>query len=85
MSKIIIGGAGGAPSENVIKSICQEPEEVVGVGSEPYDLILMLEKRAIKRNCFMSLKRSGRILSISKMILRYGRYLKLEMIFQIWE
>lgn len=45
MSKIIIGGAGGAPSENVIKSICQEPEEVVGVGSEPYDLMLSAAKR----------------------------------------
>ena len=45
VSKIIIGGAGGAPSENVIKSICQEPEEVVGVGSEPYDLMLSAAKR----------------------------------------
>ncbi len=42
MSKIIIAGAGGAPSENVIKSIfeCDKNEEVVGIGSEATDLML---------------------------------------------
>ena len=95
MSKIIIGGAGGAPSENVIKSICQEPEEVVGVGSEPYDLMLSAAKRkyqipyageeGYKEKLFHVFEKERPDLSISKMILRYGRYLKLEMIFQIWE
>ncbi|HWR45845.1 carboxylate--amine ligase [Sporomusa sp.] len=42
MAKIIIAGAGGAPSENVIKSIiqCDKGEEIVGIGSEPADLML---------------------------------------------
>jgi hypothetical protein len=40
MSKILIAGAGGAPSEGVIKSLLQEGEEVIGMGSEPTDLIL---------------------------------------------
>ena len=41
MSKILIGGAGGAPTENVIKSIIDE-EEIVGIGSEPYDMMLSM-------------------------------------------
>ncbi|MDY4721982.1 MAG: hypothetical protein SO297_08595 [Clostridium paraputrificum] len=42
MSKIIIAGAGGAPSENVIKSILKgdAKEEIIGIGSEPTDLML---------------------------------------------
>lgn len=40
MSKILIAGAGGAPSEGVIKSLLQAGEEVIGMGSEPTDLIL---------------------------------------------
>lgn len=42
MSKILIGGAGGAPSENVIRSLLEDSkkEEVIGMGSEPSDLIL---------------------------------------------
>lgn len=41
MSKILIAGAGGAPSEGVIYSLKQNPNnEVVGMGSEPTDLIL---------------------------------------------
>ena len=42
MSKIIIAGAGGAPSEGVIKSLlqCEKKEEVIGMGSEPTDLKL---------------------------------------------
>src|SRR6056300_348796 len=41
MAKIIIAGAGGAPSEGVIFSLLKNPKnEVVGMGSEPTDLIL---------------------------------------------
>ena len=42
MSKILIGGAGGAPSEGVIRSLLlsQEHEEIIGMGSEPSDLAL---------------------------------------------
>lgn len=46
MSKILIAGAGGSPSENVIKSILESKikEEVIGMGSEPFDLVLSLAK-----------------------------------------
>lgn len=42
MSKILIAGAGGAPSENVIKSLleCNRNETIIGMGSEPSDLML---------------------------------------------
>lgn len=42
MAKILIGGAGGVPSENVIKSLleCEKKETIIGMGSEPGDLIL---------------------------------------------
>ncbi len=42
MSKILIAGAGGTPSENVIKSLleCEKNETIIGMGSEPSDLIL---------------------------------------------
>lgn len=42
MAKIIIAGAGGAPSEGVIDSLLlsKKTEEVIGMGSEPSDLIL---------------------------------------------
>lgn len=41
MSKILIAGAGGAPSEGVIFSLLKNPNNyVVGMGSEPTDLIL---------------------------------------------
>jgi carbamoyl-phosphate synthase large subunit len=42
MKKIIIAGAGGAPSEGVIKSLLKSkrPEEIIGMGSEPTDLAL---------------------------------------------
>ncbi|MGI2209569.1 hypothetical protein ACROAD_15105 [Shewanella baltica] len=41
MSKIIIGGAGGAPSEGVIKSLLKcEGDIIYGMGSEPTDLVL---------------------------------------------
>jgi hypothetical protein len=40
--KILIAGAGGAPSEGVINSLlrCPKNEEVIGMGSEPSDLVL---------------------------------------------
>lgn len=40
MAKILVGGAGGAPSEGVICSLMQsdDREEVIGMGSEPFDL-----------------------------------------------
>lgn len=42
MSKILIAGAGGAPSEGVIKSLIQgsKKETIIGMGSEPTDLVL---------------------------------------------
>ena len=45
--KILIAGAGGAPSEGVINSLllCSKKDEIIGVGSEPTDLILSNAKR----------------------------------------
>lgn len=41
MKKILIAGAGGAPSEGVIYSLLKNPSNyIVGMGSEPADLIL---------------------------------------------
>ena len=42
MRKILIGGAGGAPSEGVIRSLLEvaQNEIIMGMGSEPSDLIL---------------------------------------------
>jgi len=42
MSKILLAGAGGAPTENVIRSLkkCNRNEEIIGMGSEPSDLVL---------------------------------------------
>lgn len=42
MAKILIGGAGGAPSEGVINSLLlsAEKEEIIGMGSAPSDLAL---------------------------------------------
>lgn len=47
MSKILIGGAGGAPSEGVIQSLLLSPEkeEIIGMGSVPTDLVLSNAKR----------------------------------------
>ena len=41
-AKVLIGGAGGAPSEGVINSLLRSPrgETLVGIGSEPTDLLL---------------------------------------------
>jgi carbamoyl-phosphate synthase large subunit len=40
--KILIAGCGGAPSEGVVNSLlkCDKGDEVIGMGSEPTDLIL---------------------------------------------
>lgn len=42
MAKILVGGAGGAPSEGVIRSLLMGPEkeEVIGMGAIPSDLVL---------------------------------------------
>ncbi len=46
MAKILIAGAGGAPSEGVIYSLLQNPNnKVIGMGSEPSDLILSLAQK----------------------------------------
>ncbi|MGB8454196.1 MAG: hypothetical protein WCD89_17930 [Anaerocolumna sp.] len=42
MAKILIAGAGGAPTENVVRSWREgkRKEEIVGMGSEPMDLMM---------------------------------------------
>lgn len=47
MKKILIAGAGGAPSEGVIRSLQQgcADDEVIGMGSEPFDLVLSAAHR----------------------------------------
>jgi len=47
LNKILIGGAGGAPSEGVIKSLLlsKEQEEVIGMGSIITDLVLSSAKK----------------------------------------
>ena len=47
MVKILIAGAGGAPSEGVINSLLlsKKKEEIIGMGSEPSDLVLSNAKR----------------------------------------
>ncbi len=47
MKKILIAGAGGAPSEGVINSLlmCEKVDEIIGMGSEPSDLALSNAKR----------------------------------------
>jgi hypothetical protein len=49
MSKILIGGAGGAPSEGVIKSLLtgHKSETIIGMGSEPTDLVLSAANKKI--------------------------------------
>jgi hypothetical protein len=38
--KVVVGGAGGAPSEGVIYSLMQIPDcEVIGIGADPIDLM----------------------------------------------
>ena len=45
--KILIAGCGGAPSEGVVNSLlsCEKRDEVIGMGSEPTDLIMSKAKR----------------------------------------
>lgn len=45
--KVLIAGAGGAPSEGVIDSLLKDPkgDEIIGMGSEPTDLALSKAKR----------------------------------------
>jgi hypothetical protein len=47
LKSILIGGAGGAPSEGVIRSLLKSSkgEEIIGMGSEPTDLVLSAAKR----------------------------------------
>ncbi len=47
MSKILVGGAGGAPSEGVINSLLlsEKKEEIIGMGSIPSDLAMSAAKR----------------------------------------
>lgn len=47
MKKILIAGAGGAPSEGVIYSLLRSPggEEIIGMGSIPSDLVLSAAHR----------------------------------------
>jgi len=47
MKKILIAGCGGAPSEGVVKSLlkCETGDEIIGMGSEPTDLVLSKAKR----------------------------------------
>jgi len=46
MSKVLIAGAGGAPSEGVIRSLLEDKRDgIIGMGSEPTDLILSNTKR----------------------------------------
>ncbi|WLH70102.1 hypothetical protein [Pseudomonas sp. FP2309] len=49
MSKILIAGAGGAPSEGVIKSLQldDKKETIIGMGSEPSDLVLSNASRKL--------------------------------------
>lgn len=47
MTKILVAGAGGAPSEGVIRSLLKssKKEEIIGMGSEPTDLVLSRASR----------------------------------------
>jgi carbamoyl-phosphate synthase large subunit len=47
MKKVLIAGCGGAPSEGVVNSLlqCKKGDEVIGMGSEPTDLVLSNAKR----------------------------------------
>ena len=47
MSTILIAGAGGAPSEGVIRSLMQGKgnERIIGMGAEPADLVLSLASK----------------------------------------
>ncbi len=42
MKKILLAGAGGAPTENVVRSLkeAEKKEFLIGIGSEPYDMVI---------------------------------------------
>lgn len=42
MKKILLAGAGGAPTENVVHSLreAEKKEYLIGIGSEPYDMMI---------------------------------------------
>ncbi len=50
MCKILIAGAGGAPSEGVIYSLLKSPEheEIIGMGADPSDLIMSQAHKKIQ-------------------------------------
>lgn len=65
MSKILIGGAGGAPSENVIRSLIQCPEEeIIGMGSEITDLMLSSASKKYEVPYAVSSEYKGRLKEI---------------------
>jgi carbamoyl-phosphate synthase large subunit len=47
MKKILVSGAGGAPAEGVINSLLQAEttDEIIGMGSDPFDLVLSNSKK----------------------------------------
>ena len=47
MKKVLIAGCGGAPSEGVVNSLllCNKGDEIIGMGSEPADLIMSNAKK----------------------------------------
>lgn len=62
MSKILIAGAGGAPSEGVINSLLRgrKAETVMGMGSEPTDLVLSQASEAHHRAMDFPVEEFGR-------------------------
>ena len=67
MPKILLGGAGGAPTENVIMSLNKETEELVGIGSEVYDLALSSTRRKYLVPYACSPKYKARLFEVLKM------------------
>ena len=47
MKKVLIAGCGGAPTEGVVNSLlkCNRGDEIIGMGSEPTDLVLSNVRR----------------------------------------
>lgn len=66
MSKILIGGAGGAPSEGVINSLLRskKQENVIGMGSEPTDLVLSAASKKLFVTYANSAEYKARLLQI---------------------
>jgi len=69
MSKILIAGAGGAPSEGVINSILhgRKEETVIGMGSEPTDLALTAASKKFYVPYANTLEYKERLLQILNM------------------